>query len=239
AGELLTAYQKAYQADPVSIFGGILALNRRVEGSLAREINKIFAEIVLAPGFSPEALEVFRKKKDLRLLEIQIAGESLHPRPDPLPLDLRRITGGFLLQEQDLAGENPGSWQRVAGPEQPEEVLADLLFAWKVVKHARSNAIVVAQAGQTLGIGSGQTNRIDAARQALERARSIKKGMLDQAVLASDAFFPFPDVVEAAGQAGIRALVQPGGSVRDEESIALAERLGISMYFTGRRHFRH
>lgn len=251
--DLVSAYQKAYAADPVSIFGGIIAFNREVQAELAQMVSQIFLEVLVAPRYSPEALEILKKKKDLRLLEIREAPlrspdrdgrleEGNWPKMDsldPLPWACRKITGGFLLQEQDLVADDPATWRRVAGPEQPGSVITDLLFALRVVKHARSNAIVVAQDGQTLGIGSGQTNRIDAARQALERALSRREGKLERAVLASDAFFPFPDVVEAASQAGIKAIVQPGGSVRDQESISLAEKLNITMYFTGRRHFRH
>ncbi|AFV75997.1 phosphoribosylaminoimidazolecarboxamide formyltransferase/IMP cyclohydrolase [Thermus oshimai JL-2] len=222
----LEAYQRAYAADPVSIFGGIVAFNREVDGATARAMGEVFLEVVLAPGFSEEALAVFSKKKNLRLLKV--------PAPARGPyLDLRRLRGGVLLQDADT--EDPMVPKVVTAKAPSEAEWQDLLFAWKVVKHVRSNAIVVAKGGVTLGIGVGQTNRLQAARHALEAAGEGAKG----AVLASDAFFPFDDVVRLAGQYGVSAIIQPGGSVRDEDSIRAADELGIAMVFTGVRHFKH
>ncbi|MDB4895423.1 MAG: phosphoribosylaminoimidazole carboxy formyl formyltransferase [Firmicutes bacterium] len=230
ADTLAEAYRKAYAADTVSIFGGIIALNRPCDVETAREIAKIFVEIVIAPYFEPEALKVLSKKKDIRVLEV-----GAIERKAPAGFDVKRVAGGFLLQTWDAITEEPKSWRTVTSATVTPEMLADLAFAWKVCKHVKSNAIVVVKNGQTLGVGAGQMNRIDAARHALRQAGDAVKG----AVLASDAFFPFPDVVEAAGGAGIAAIAQPGGSIRDQESVKRADELGVAMVLTGVRHFRH
>ncbi|HYF92756.1 MAG TPA: bifunctional phosphoribosylaminoimidazolecarboxamide formyltransferase/IMP cyclohydrolase [Symbiobacteriaceae bacterium] len=230
APTLAEAYRKCYEADTVSIFGGIIALNRPCDEETAKEISKIFVEIVLAPSFEPGALKVLTKKKDIRLLE---TGEI--QRRAPAGFDVKRVAGGFLMQNWDAIHEDPAAWKTATASPVSAAMLADLAFAWKVCKHVKSNAIVVAKGGQTLGVGAGQMNRIDAARHALRQAGEHVKG----AVLASDAFFPFPDVVEAAGAAGIAAIAQPGGSIRDQESIDKANALGLAMVFTGVRHFRH
>ncbi|BDG23858.1 bifunctional phosphoribosylaminoimidazolecarboxamide formyltransferase/IMP cyclohydrolase [Thermus thermophilus] len=222
----LEAYRKAYEADPVSIFGGIVAFNRPLDGPTAEALAEVFLEVVLAPSFSPEARAVFAKKKNLRLLQVPFLAQGVY-------LDLRRLRGGVLLQDADT--EDPVALKVVTQRAPTPEEWPDLLFAWKVVKHVRSNAIVVAKEGQTLGIGVGQTNRLAAARHALEAAGERAKG----AVLASDAFFPFDDVVRLAASYGIAAIIQPGGSVRDQDSIRAAEEAGIAMVFTGVRHFRH
>ncbi|SDE82295.1 IMP cyclohydrolase /phosphoribosylaminoimidazolecarboxamide formyltransferase [Thermus arciformis] len=222
----LEAYRKAHAADPVSIFGGIVALNRPVDGATAEAMAEVFLEVVLAPSFSPEALAVFAKKKNLRLLQVPFPGQGAY-------LDLRRLRGGVLLQDADT--EDPVALKVVTQRAPTPEEWPDLLFAWKVVKHVRSNAIVVAKEGQTLGIGVGQTNRLAAARHALEAAGERARG----AVLASDAFFPFDDVVRLAASYGVAAIIQPGGSVRDEDSIRAADEAGMAMVFTGVRHFRH
>ncbi|WP_038056623.1 bifunctional phosphoribosylaminoimidazolecarboxamide formyltransferase/IMP cyclohydrolase [Thermus amyloliquefaciens] len=222
----LEAYQKAYEADPVSIFGGIVAFNRPVDGSTAEAMREVFLEVVLAPEFNEEALAVFARKKNLRLLRVPFLAQGPY-------LDLRRLRGGVLLQDADT--EDPVVPKVVTQKAPSEGEWADLLFAWKVVKHVRSNAIVVAKGGQTLGIGVGQTNRYAAAKHALKTAKEKAKG----AVLASDAFFPFDDVVRLAGEFGVSAIIQPGGSVRDEDSIRAADELGLAMVFTGVRHFRH
>lgn len=230
ADTLAEAYRKAYEADTVSIFGGIIALNRPCDGETAREISKIFVEIVLAPYFEPEALKVLTKKKDVRLLEVgPIAAQA------PAGFDVKRVAAGYLVQSWDAVAEDAKAWKTVTQATVSPEVLADLAFAWKVCKHVKSNAIVVVKGGQTLGVGAGQMNRIDAARHAIRQAGDGVKG----AVLASDAFFPFPDVVEAAGAAGIVAIAQPGGSIRDQDSINRANELGVAMVFTGIRHFKH
>lgn len=222
----LEAYRKAYAADPVSIFGGVVAFNRPVDGATAEAMAEVFLEVVLAPSFSPEALAVFAKRKNLRLLQVPFPAQGAY-------LDLRRLRGGVLLQDADT--EDPVALKVVTAKAPEEALWPDLLFAWKVVKHVRSNAIVVAKEGQTLGIGVGQTNRLAAARHALEAAGERARG----AVLASDAFFPFDDVVRLAASYGVAAIIQPGGSVRDGDSIRAADEAGMAMVFTGVRHFRH
>ncbi|MBE3582855.1 MAG: bifunctional phosphoribosylaminoimidazolecarboxamide formyltransferase/IMP cyclohydrolase [Limnochordaceae bacterium] len=249
------AYRLAYEGDPVSIFGGIVALNRPVDRATAELLHKTFLEVVLAPSFLPEAFEILAKKKNVRLLEVpglfpdsqggetrdsQVAGQGQESadswaflgRPE---LDLRKVSGGYLVQELDRIDLDTSAWKLVTKTPVPPELWEDLKFAWIAVKHVKSNAITVARRCQLLGSGAGQMNRITAARLALEQAGERARG----AVLASDAFFPFGDVVEAAAAAGIVAIVQPGGSIRDEESIAACDRAGIAMVFTGRRHFRH
>lgn len=248
APALVDAYVKAYEADPVSIFGGIVALNRRVDAATAREIAKIFVEIVIAPGFDEEARRIFVRKKDLRLLETgeweakpleemnaPTAGSERDGERLVAGLDLKRVVGGLLVQDPDRWTVAPSQWKVVTKAEPAAGQMEDLVFAWKVCKHVKSNAIVVAMGHRTLGVGAGQMNRIDAARYAFNRAGESARG----AVLASDAFFPFPDVVEAAAEAGIAAIIQPGGSIRDQDSIEAADRLGLAMVFTGERHFRH
>ncbi|MBO8125952.1 MAG: bifunctional phosphoribosylaminoimidazolecarboxamide formyltransferase/IMP cyclohydrolase [Firmicutes bacterium] len=221
------AYIRAYEGDPVSIFGGIVALNREVDKATAEKLHEIFLEIILAPRFSPEALEILTTKKNLRLLEIDAQGYQAD-------LDFKKVVGGLLVQEADNA-LLPEELRTVTKVAPTQKQLEDLLFAWKVVKHVKSNAIVVAKNGRTLGIGAGQMNRIDPTRYALQMAGSEVKG----AVLASDAFFPMPDVVQACAEKGIAAIIQPGGSIRDEDSIREADRAGIAMVFTGMRHFKH
>ncbi|OIQ58618.1 bifunctional purine biosynthesis protein PurH [Moorella thermoacetica] len=224
------AYRLAYAADPVSAFGGIVACNRPVDGEMAGAMAEVFLEAVIAPSFTPEAMAILKSKPHLRLLA---AGERAGYRTREY--QVRPVSGGFLVQEPDYHVLEPESLKVVTTRKPEAKEMADLLFAWQVVKHVKSNAIVVARDGVTLGIGAGQMNRVGAARIALEQAGVRAKG----AVLASDAFFPFGDTVELAGRAGITALIQPGGSVRDEESIRAADAAGIAMVFTGIRHFRH
>lgn len=227
---VLAAYKKAYEADPVSIFGGILALNREVDAAAAEAMSKIFLEVIAAPSFSPDALPILSAKKDLRLLTIPIpAGRS------GFSFDLKKVAGGLLVQEQDRLPVEETEWRWVTEAKGGAEVLADLFFALKVVKHVKSNAIVLARDRSTVGIGAGQMNRVGAARIAIEQAGDKARG----AVMASDAFFPFKDTVELAAAAGISAIIQPGGSLRDEESIAACNSYGIAMIFTGRRFFLH
>lgn len=242
-------------ADPVSIFGGIVAVNRSIDDATARRLAAVFLEVVAAPGFDEEALALLRKKTNLRLLRLPedwlgrraIAGLAASAGGSDevafaARFEAKKVSGGYLLQTPDppISSEDPATWKLVSGRHPGEAMLRDLVFAWAVVKHVRSNAVVVARDGRTLGIGGGQVNRIDAARYALARAEENSQGRgLAGAVMASDAFFPLPDVVEAAAAAGISAIVQPGGSIRDDDSIAAAERFGIAMFFTGRRHFRH
>ncbi len=224
------AFRRARDADPVSIFGGIVALNHKVDGECARLMGEIFLEVVVAPAYSPEAVEILGKRKGLRILEVL-------PWEEPRGRDyvISRVSGGVVIQDNDRLLEDGGNWRTVTGGEPSAATLDDLLFAWRVVKWAKSNAIVIVRDRTTLGIGVGQTNRIDAARQALARAGEQARG----GVLASDAFFPFPDVVEEAAKAGISAIVQPGGSTRDPESEETARVAGITMVYTGVRHFRH
>jgi phosphoribosylaminoimidazolecarboxamide formyltransferase/IMP cyclohydrolase len=231
ADTLLDAYNKAYESDPVSIFGGIIALNRELDAATAKAISSIFVEIVIAPDFQEEALEILMAKKNLRLLRIPGLGE----RRTSQYLDMKRVLGGMLIQDADTMYLDPSELQVVTDKKPTDDEMRDLLFAWKVVKHVKSNAIVVVKDNATIGVGAGQMNRINSARLAFEQAGEKSKG----AVLASDAFFPFPDVVEAAGKAGISAIIQPGGSIRDDESIKAANALGIAMIFTGIRHFKH
>ncbi|SMB99821.1 IMP cyclohydrolase [Thermanaeromonas toyohensis ToBE] len=223
------AYCKALQADPVSAFGGIVGCNRPVDKEMAQEMVKIFLEAVIAPFFTPEALEVLKAKPQVRLVA---AGEG---QGEGLSWQVRPVSGGFLVQEPDVYDFAEQELKVVTQRKPTEEELKDLLFAWKVVKHVKSNAIVVAKDGVTLGVGAGQMNRVGAARIALEQAKEKARG----AILASDAFFPFADTVEEAAKAGITAIIQPGGSIRDEESIACANKYGLAMVFTGVRHFRH
>ncbi|MDN5327257.1 MAG: phosphoribosylaminoimidazolecarboxamide formyltransferase / cyclohydrolase [Moorella sp. (in: firmicutes)] len=224
------AYRLAYAADPVSAFGGIVACNRPVDGEMAWAMTEIFLEAVIAPSFTPEAMAILKSKSNLRLLA---AGERAGCRTQEY--QVRPVSGGFLVQEPDYHVLEPESLKVVTARKPEAKEMADLLFAWQVVKHVKSNAIVVARDGVTLGIGAGQMNRVGAARIALEQAGARAKG----AVLASDAFFPFGDTVELAAGAGITAIIQPGGSIRDEESIKAADAAGIAMVFTGIRHFRH
>ena len=218
------AYGKALASDPVSAFGGIVALNRPVDGTLAGEITRVFTEVLIAPHFTPEAREAFAAKPNTILLQ---AGALTLPE-----LSTRNVTGGLLLQDADLIED--GSGYRVVTEKKPERI-ADLLFAWRVAKRVRSNAIVLARDGATFGIGGGQTSRVDASELAVKKAGERTRG----AVAASDAFFPFADGVEALAEAGITAVIQPGGSKRDEEVINAANERGVAMVFTGRRHFLH
>jgi phosphoribosylaminoimidazolecarboxamide formyltransferase / IMP cyclohydrolase len=227
---VLEAYQKALAADPVSAFGGVIGVNCIVNGPAAEEIAKLFVEAIAAPGFTPEALERFAAKKNLRLVEIQ---------PAPARPVVKNVSGGLLLQDADTGRITESDLKTVTKrPPTPEELRA-LLFAWRVCKHVKSNAIVYAgtgaHSGQTVGVGAGQMSRVDAAKFGAMKAVLPLAGT----VAASDAFFPFPDGLEAVVEAGATAVIQPGGSVRDEEVIAAADRLGIAMVFTGIRHFRH
>lgn len=231
AQDVVTAFAKARAADPVSIFGGIVAVNRPLSEALARQLTDLFLEVVLAPAVDPAARPVLARKPNLRVL-------TLPPEEAGVPrFEVRRILGGLLVQDKDRFQVPAEAFRRVAGPPLAGDagVARDIELAWRVVAAVRSNAIVVVREGQTVGIGGGQTNRIDAARWALDRAGEAARG----AVLASDAFFPFADVMELAKERGVRVVVQPGGSIRDRESIAVAEQAGITLLFTGERHFRH
>jgi phosphoribosylaminoimidazolecarboxamide formyltransferase/IMP cyclohydrolase len=220
------AWERARDADPVSVFGGVVAFNRAVDAEAAASLVQTFLEVIIAPDFSAEALATLASKPNLRLLRAAAAEAETR--------SYRQLEGGFLVQ---AAGPpDPPAQLRVVTQRQPDpDSWADLRFAWIAVKHARSNAIVLARRGATVGIGAGQVSRIGAAQQAISQAGGRAAG----AVLASDGYFPFDDVVKAAAQAGVRALIQPGGSIRDRDSIAAADQLGLSMVFTGIRHFRH
>jgi phosphoribosylaminoimidazolecarboxamide formyltransferase / IMP cyclohydrolase len=224
----LEAYKAALASDPVSAFGGIIAVNRILEAKTAEEIARLFVECIIAPGFEPEALVILEKKKNVRLVEMP----DLEIEPK---CEYRSVVRGILRQNVDTGDLANAEW-KVATEKQPTpDEMAALKFAWTACQHVKSNAIVFAQGEATVGIGGGQPNRVDCVRIAGQRAGEKSKG----AVMASDAFFPFPDSVEEAAKLGIKAIVQPGGSVKDQESIDACNRLGISMVFTGFRHFRH
>jgi len=225
------AYESAFTADPVSAFGGIIAFNRVVDGICAEAIKECFYEVIIAPEFSPEAREMLREKPNLRLF---VVGRGDTDKTNPGWM-LKSVDGGYLVQEVDQGTTPVSEWDVVTDAKPTEEDLSALNFAWRVVKHVKSNAIVVTNHRQTLGVGAGQMNRVGSVNIALEQAGDNVKG----AYLASDAFFPFPDSIEAAAEAGIRAIVQPGGSLKDAEVIAAANRLNIIMVFTHRRHFQH
>jgi len=228
---LVDAYLKALACDPVSAFGGVIAINRVLDAATAEELSKLFVECIVAPGYEPAALEKFAAKKNLRLLEMQ-RGESIHE------LDFKRISGGFLVQDPDKH-ELAEADLKVATDRAPTaKEIRGLMFGWKVCKHVKSNAIVFAREGQTVGVGAGQMSRVDSVKIAVIKAATAKLS-LDGSVVASDAFFPFPDGVEEAGKAGATAVIQPGGSMRDVDVIAAANKLGMAMVFSGVRHFRH
>jgi phosphoribosylaminoimidazolecarboxamide formyltransferase/IMP cyclohydrolase len=226
APDLAGAYARALECDRTSAFGGIVALNRRCDGATAQAIAQIFTEVVIAPGFDEDALTILTAKKGLRLLE-------LHEAPPDEP-DVRRVAGGLLLQSSDPPDRAEDAWV-VTRAQPTEQQWRDLRFAWIVVKHVKSNAIVLAKDGVAVGIGAGQMSRVEATELAARRAGEAAAGT----VCASDAFFPFRDGLDAAVAAGARAVIQPGGSVRDDEVIAAADEHGVPMVFTGRRHFRH
>ena len=229
--DLAEAYRRALSGDPVSAYGGIVAVNRELTGETAEEIGKTFYEIVIAPAFSEEALTILQKKKNLRLLQLdQRAAIGC-----ATALEYRRVSGGFLAQEADAYLDDAIELQVATKRAPSEQELADLRFAWKVVKHVKSNSIVIVKDRTLLGMGAGQPNRVTSVHLALRRAEDRARG----AVLASDAFFPFPDGVEMAADGGVTAVIQPGGSIRDQEVIEAADARGMAMVFTGIRHFRH
>jgi len=235
AGE---AFRRAHRADPISIYGGIVALNRPVDEDVVEVItaNGVFLHVMIAPSFTPGALERLGQRKSLRVLRLDaLDGNAGIPSRQVEPVTGRFVQGGLLLMESDREFTPPSDWRVVTEREPSEREREDLDLAWRVVKHARSNAVVLARDGATVGIGTGQVNRVDAASQAAGRAGEAARA----AALASDAFIPFPDVVEVAARAGVTAIIQPGGSIRDEQAIAAADAAGMAMVFTGRRHFRH
>jgi phosphoribosylaminoimidazolecarboxamide formyltransferase/IMP cyclohydrolase len=226
------AYKRALSTDPVSAFGGIVAFNRIVDRPVAEAVNQVFTEVVVAPSYEFDALEVLKTKKNLRVLQMPIDSEveSL--------LEYKQISGGFLVQEKDLHRLSEGDLQFVTEKRPNADEIRALLLGWSVCKHIKSNAIVFANDRQTLGVGAGQMNRVDSVRIAATRAERFNLP-LKGSVLASDAFFPFRDNIDEAAKYGVSAIIQPGGSVRDEECVAAANEHGISMVFTGIRHFKH
>lgn len=230
----LASYEAAFQSDPVSAFGGVVALNQEIDEKCARAITRNFTEVVVAPSFTNEALAIFATKPNLRIVAIT-------PRSDD-SLEVISINGGYLVQSRDVItdkNDQPENWTLVAGPKVSSETLADLHFAWKVVARTRSNAIVIAKNGATMGIGAGSVNRLDAARAAVKNAHTHQPAKIAGSVAASDAFFPFPDALSVLIDAGVTAVAQPGGSIKDESVIEAAQNAGISLYLTGTRHFSH
>ena len=228
--DIASAYLAAHACDPVSAFGGVVAANRKVTAAMAEELSQVFTEVVIAPEYEPAALEILMRKPSIRILTCANTFLS--------PFEIRPVSGGVLLQDTDkisAEGDSPANWKQVTGASVTKEVLADLEFAWRSVRAVKSNAILLAHDGAAIGIGMGQVNRVDSAKLAVARAGDRVAGT----VAASDAFFPFADGLQILIDAGVSAVVQPGGSVRDEEVIAAASAAGIAMFFTGTRHFSH
>ena len=260
--DVAKAHAKAHACDPVSAYGGVIATNATVTAAMAAQVKPIFTEVIVAPEYEAEALEILSAKKNLRILRL--------PKPVRGGYEFKQVTGGLLVQERDnvdAAGDDPAQWQLVAGPSADAETLADLRFAWNAVRSVRSNAVLLAHAGATVGVGMGQVNRVDSCKMAIERANTLgaratgdaaanqanSAGGADASqilatsapqravgsVAASDAFFPFADGLQLLIDAGVKAVVQPGGSIRDAEVIEAAQAAGVTMYFTGTRHFAH
>jgi len=228
--DVAEAHRKAHACDPLSAFGGVIAANTEVSVAMAEQVAEIFTEVIVAPSYEDGAVEVLQRKKNVRIL--------VCPPPERTGAEMRAVSGGLLLQSRDAVdaeGDDPANWQLVCGPAADATTLADLEFAWRAVRSVKSNAILLAHDGASVGVGMGQVNRVDSCRLAVQRAGDRAVG----AVAASDAFFPFPDGLEVLAKGGVRAVVQPGGSVRDAEVIAAAEAANVTMYFTGVRHFAH
>lgn len=230
--DVTEAYRRALAGDPISAFGGIVAINRPVDTDTAREISGHFYEIIIAPGYSAEALEILRQKQGLRILALN---ESIISGNTEAELDYRRVTGGFLIQTTDISVENEKSLHVVTKRAPTVNEIEDLLFTWKIVKYVKSNAIVLAKDNTMMGMGAGQPNRVTSVHLALRVAGNKSRG----SVLGSDAFFPFPDGIELAASGGVTAIIQPGGSIRDAEVIKACDKNNMAMVFTGVRHFRH
>jgi phosphoribosylaminoimidazolecarboxamide formyltransferase/IMP cyclohydrolase len=229
--DIAEAHRRAHECDPVSAYGGVIATNAPVSVEMAKQVAEIFTEVLVAPAFEDGAVEILQAKKNIRLL---VCG------PDEVaqPVEFRAISGGLLMQQKDVfqaPGDDPAAWQLAAGDAVSDEVLADLAFAWKACRAVKSNAILLAADGASVGVGMGQVNRVDSCRLAVSRAGDRAAG----SVAASDAFFPFPDGLEVLIEAGVKAVVQPGGSIRDDAAVEAANKAGITMYFTGTRHFFH
>ncbi|KAA5833554.1 bifunctional phosphoribosylaminoimidazolecarboxamide formyltransferase/IMP cyclohydrolase [Saccharopolyspora hirsuta] len=230
AEDIAVAHRKAHECDPVSAYGGVIATNREVTVAMAEQVAEIFTEVIVAPGYADGAVDVLSKKKNIRILTAQ--------PPKSGRVEMRAISGGMLVQGSDAIdaeGDDPANWTLAAGSPVDDATLADLKFAWRACRAVKSNAILLADDGATVGVGMGQVNRVDSARLAVSRAGDRAKG----SVAASDAFFPFADGPQVLLDAGVRAIVQPGGSVRDADTIAAAEAAGVPLYFTGTRHFAH
>jgi len=235
-GDIAEAHRKAHACDPVSAFGGVIAANRPVSAEMAKQVADVFTEVIVAPGYEDGAVEILQGKKNIRILIAPVDGGS--------PVETRPISGGLLMQtvdHVDAEGDDPASWTLATGDAADAATLADLAFAWKACRAAKSNAILLAKDGGSVGIGMGQVNRVDSCKLAVERANSLAEGEQRAAgsVAASDAFFPFEDGPQILIDAGVKAIVQPGGSVRDELTIEAAKAAGVTMYFTGTRHFFH
>ena len=229
--DVAEAHRRAHECDPTSAFGGVIAVNRAVSVAMAEQVAEVFTEVIVAPSYEPGAVEVLQGKKNIRILECPVEGGETGS-------ELRQISGGLLVQQRDLVdapGDDPSGWTLATGTAATPEVLADLAFAWKACRHAKSNAILLAKDGASVGVGMGQVNRVDSCRLAVSRAGERAAG----SVAASDAFFPFEDGPQILIDAGVTAIVQPGGSVRDELTVTAAEAAGVTMYFTGTRHFAH
>jgi phosphoribosylaminoimidazolecarboxamide formyltransferase/IMP cyclohydrolase len=228
--DVAEAHRKAHACDPVSAFGGVIAVNRPVSVAMAEQLADIFTEVIVAPSYEDGALDALAAKKNLRVLQA--------PQWQPAAVEYRRVSGGLLAQgvdRLDAPGDDPAAWRLVAGEPLDDAGLRDLVFAWRAIRSVKSNAILLAAGGATVGVGMGQVNRVDAARLAVSRAGDRAAG----SVAASDAYFPFPDGLQVLIDAGVRAVVQPGGSIRDDQSVAAAAAAGVTMYFTGARHFSH
>ncbi|MGH2952535.1 MAG: bifunctional phosphoribosylaminoimidazolecarboxamide formyltransferase/IMP cyclohydrolase [Solirubrobacterales bacterium] len=238
ADDVGAAYDRAFACDPLSAFGGVIVLNRPVDLALAERLHEQFIEVLLAPGFDDDALEVLTRKEAVRILEASEQRDY-----EPRERDVKRVRGGLLVQDPDRIEETRETMAVATKAQPSEQQWEDLLFAWRVCKHVRSNAIVFAKEGATIGIGAGQMSRVDSVRIAIEKARDARgdeaEGLLAGSAVASDAFFPFPDGPEAAMAAGATAFIQPGGSKRDGEVVAACDEAGAAMVMTGRRHFRH
>jgi len=230
------AHKKAHACDPVSAYGGVIAANREVTFEMAEQIKPIFTEVIIAPSFADDALELLQTKKNLRILTAE--------KPERAGEEFKQISGGTLVQDRDIyqaEGDKPENWTLAAGEAADEATLKDLEFAWNAVRCVKSNAILIARDGGAVGVGMGQVNRVDSAKLAVDRANTLDEGRnrTNGAVAASDAFFPFADGFQILADAGVKAVVQPGGSIRDEEVVAAANEAGVTMYFTGTRHFAH
>ncbi|KSZ58653.1 phosphoribosylaminoimidazolecarboxamide formyltransferase [Rhodococcus pyridinivorans KG-16] len=230
ADDIATAHRNAHECDPVSAFGGVIAANREVSVEMAEQVAEIFTEVIIAPSYADGAVDVLSRKKNIRILRAD--------SPKSAPVEIRQISGGLLLQERDVLtadGDSTANWQLACGETADEAVLRDLEFAWRACRAVKSNAILLASGGATVGVGMGQVNRVDSARLAVTRAGDRVAG----SVAASDAFFPFADGLQVLTEAGVKAIVQPGGSVRDNEVIEAAREAGVTLYLTGARHFAH